>query len=190
MPLYIGVATFIYTNGKHLIYQDDIGYVYCKNADGTDKARKILDFHIYKTKNSFTTMIPYENKIFYSTYSGYTAHYKIYSVNITGKANKKTISKSYNLEFPSTQVLNRYFYVSNKKNQAAVKASGSGSAKKLAAVSRKGYTLDSIQKSPPPAPITPIRPTISSISKPKASKKHPYLLALREQKRCILVIII
>lgn len=195
-PQYISVATFIYTNGKYLVYQDDIGYVYCKNADGTGKARKILDLHIYKTKNSFTTMIPYRNKIFYSTCSGYTTHYKIYSVNITGKANKKTISKSYNLEFPSTQVQDRYFYVSNKRNQAAVldaktgkirklnssgtastvtrignywyyavstspyasgtkitfykkKASGSGSAKKLAAVSRKGYTLDSIQEITP-----------------------------------------
>lgn len=195
-PQYLNVATFIYTNGKYLIYQDDIGYVYCKNADGTGKARKILDLHIYQTKNSFTTMIPYGNKIFYSTCSGYTTHYKIYSVNITGKANKKTISSSYNLEFPSTQVQDRYFYVSNKNNQAAVldaktgkirklnssgiastvtrignywyyavstspdtsgtkitfykkKASGSGSAKKLAAVSRKGYTLDSIQEITP-----------------------------------------
>lgn len=195
-PQYVGVATFIYTNGKYLIYQDDIGYVYCKNADGTGKARKILDLNIYKTKNSFTTMIPYGNKIFYSTCSGYTTHYKIYSVNITGKANKKTISKSYNLEFPTAQVLDRYLYVSNKKNQAAVldaktgkirklnssgtaatvtrignywyyavstrpnasgakitfyrkKASGSGSAKKLAAFSQKGYTLGSIQEITP-----------------------------------------
>ena len=195
-PEYVHVATFIYTNGKYLIYQDDIGYVYRKNADGTGKARKILDLHIYKTKNSFTTMIPYGNKIFYSTCSGYTTHYKIYSVNITGKANKKTISKSYNLEFPTAQVLDRYLYVSNKKNQAAVldaktgkirklnssgtaatvtrignywyyavstrpnasgakitfyrkKASGSGSAKKLAAFSQKGYTLGSIQEITP-----------------------------------------
>ena len=128
---YLWVSTLIYTNGKCLIYQDDIGYVYCKNADGAGKARKILDLHIYKTKNSFTTMIPYGNKIFYSTSSGYTTHYKIYSVNITDKANKKTISKSYNLESPSPQVQDRYFYVSNKRNQAAVLDAKTGKIRKL-----------------------------------------------------------
>ena len=76
-------------------------------------------------------MIPYGNKIFYSTSSGYTTHYKIYSVNITDKANKKTISKSYNLESPSPQVQDRYFYVSNKRNQAAVLDAKTGKIRKL-----------------------------------------------------------
>ena len=186
------LTSSFYTNGKKIIYNDDVmgSKIYCKNADGSGKARTILN--LSKSGDNFSNVYVYGNKLYYSTFHVYTMKYKTYRINITGKANKKQISGSYCVYSVINNSNDRYFPLENKNGNLAIydcvsgkirklntkgiekiarngnywyytvctnpsasapkfsvyrkKASGSGSAKKLASFSKKGVNQDCIQE--------------------------------------------